>query len=238
MSFISKSEAVTPVTETLTITAPTGLTDGRVMVAALCSDSPIQSLTVPTGFTAVTGSPSSTTVDGQTVFVYTKVCSSESGDYAFTAPAADVRTVIGGIYVFDNQDASPPHRVVTASNNSSNASPWTGTTGSFGAGNTTGQCDVIFVMGSDVLSNVDVTHAAPSGYTLQSDIRNGFRNLGVSTKDAVASGFDGVLSGTGTAGGASAGWIVFTIALLNVSGGGASQWGAQLSNTWNRIVQV
>lgn len=79
-----------------TITAPSGITDGDLLVAVLHVGDPtsLPALTVtpPTGFTEITNSPSaSAKSDPYTIamHIYYKVASGESGNYTFTHTSAE-----------------------------------------------------------------------------------------------------------------------------------------------------
>jgi hypothetical protein len=77
-----------------TVTAPTGITNGDLLVALGINNQTSRTLTYPAGFTE-------RLLDNSTlnsVFVATKIASGESGDYAFTWSAANANTVAILVY--------------------------------------------------------------------------------------------------------------------------------------------
>lgn len=220
-----------------TITAATlgTIADGDILVAYAISDSTSDTVTWPSGFVAVTNSPITTsTTDGGRLHVATKKASGESGNYTITGSAS----IICGILRFSGRDGTGYlHRVKDTSQNTSTASPWTFTAAAFSS-NTSATCDIVFIASSDKNSaSSPVVYSTPSGFTTRVSMNSGFFAGVVHTKDAQASGYNGVESWTGTLAGDSADRAIFGIALMEPSGGGgASSWGAQLSDQLNRIV--
>lgn len=94
-----------------TITAPTGITNGDLLVAILHVGDPtaLPALTVspPAGWTEVTNSPSAMTDGSYTIalHIFYKVASSESGNYTFSHTAADTE---GYMYRLTGCDTSTP----------------------------------------------------------------------------------------------------------------------------------
>jgi hypothetical protein len=77
-----------------TVTAPTGIANGDLLVALGINNRASRTLTYPAGFTE-------RLLDNSTlnsVFVATKIASGESGDYAFTWSAANANTVAILVY--------------------------------------------------------------------------------------------------------------------------------------------
>jgi hypothetical protein len=221
MSFRSIS-TVAVLGNPISVPPPAGIVDGDILTAFAVSDDAAMTFTFPAGFTQVTGSPLTTTADGQRLAVATKKAASESGNYAISGVGAG--QLIGGIAAHSGRDATLfLHKVSSAVNNTLNASPWTITSAAFAAA-TTGVADILFIAGSDTNGN-SATHTPPSGFTERADISSGtFQNMTVATKDDAAAGETGVYSGTGTSSGTS-GWGVFAIALLQASGGGGGGTG-------------
>lgn len=214
MAFRSIETNSTTATD-LVVTKPAGVVSGDILVAFGVSDGEVGTYTWPTGFTEVTGSPVSTTADAQLLGVAIKVAGgSEPANYTITVSS---NTIIGGIAAFSGAVSTQPHRVSATTNNSANASPWTMTSAAFSS-STAVICDLVVIAGSDTLTSVDVVHSGPPGYNLQADIRSGFRNGMLSTKNSVATEETGVLSATGTLGGATAGWGIIAVALELTSG--------------------
>lgn len=95
-----------------TITAPTGIANGDVLVAVLfvghASALPLLTVTPPAGFTEVTNSPSGTADSDPyeiSIRVYRKAASGESGNYTFTHAAAETQ---GFMYRLTGVDTSTP----------------------------------------------------------------------------------------------------------------------------------
>lgn len=211
MAFRSISVNQTAAT-TLVVTPPAGIQDGDILVAFSVSDNAANTTTFPAGFTAVTGSPITlSSLDACRIACAIKIASSESGNYSLTSGT----TILGGVAAFSGRNPSvTPHQISNNKSDTGNASPWSITSAAYGS-NTTLECDIAFVATSDGLG-ADAVHAAPAGYTLDSDFTGGGANAiqGMfAHKDAVALGSSGVLTGTGTLAAAAAAWAVFSIAL-------------------------
>lgn len=95
-----------------TITAPTGITNGDLLVAVLfvghASALPLLTVTPPTGWTEVANSPSGVDAPDPyevSIRVYTKPASGESGDYTFTHAAAETQ---GYMYRLTGASTSTP----------------------------------------------------------------------------------------------------------------------------------
>jgi hypothetical protein len=151
--------------------------------------------------------------------VATRKASSEPSSYTLISNNG----TIGGVMAFSGEHATLYlHKISSGSSSASNASPWNITTGSFGGGNTTGTCDIVFIGASDITPANTTTHTAPSGFTKRDDIQDTsthFRTGFTATKDGAAAGETGAYTGVGTAGSTNAGWAGIAIALLNSSQG-------------------
>lgn len=206
---------------TITITKPDGVVEGDILVAfAVSDDNAASTFTWPTDFVELTGTPLTSSADAQTVGCAIKVAGgSEPASYDISNSG---NSIIGGIAAFSGcAITGVPHQSSVGSSSIANASPWSMATAAFGS-NTSEICDLIFIAGSDVTTNVDVTHtgpSAPGAFTVRADIRAGARNGMLSTLDSQAAGQSGALTGTGTAASASAGWNAIAIALENTGGG-------------------
>ena len=208
MAFRSIAVNETP-SSSLVVTKPAGVVSGDVLVAFALNDGNAANFSWPSGFTAVTGTPINTTFDGQQLGAAIKIAGgSEPANYTITAST----TIIGGIAAFSGGADPQPHRSSATSNDNGNASPWSITSAAFSS-NTSVTSDMVIVAGSDTTTSGNVAHSGPTGYTVQADIRSGFINAMLSTKDSVASGESGVQTATGTLAGASSAWAVFAIAL-------------------------
>lgn len=207
--------------QNLVITKPIGVVDGDILVVAVWSDNVGTTISEWSGFTEVTGSPLTSTLDGQRLFVGTKVAASEGSEYTFVGSSG----IIGFIAAFSDRDSTLYlHRIATGESSAANPTPWNLTTGAFSGGNTSGTCDIVFIGASDITPSAVTTHTEPSGFTKRVDIQNtggnSFYTGFLATKDDAASGETGVYTGTGTNGDTNSGWGAFALALLTSGGGG------------------
>lgn len=78
---------------TVTVTAPTGITDGDLLLLAVSQDNAGASdpFTPPSGFTSITGYDQQT---GVGLNIYYKIASSESGDYSITESNSNVTNAV------------------------------------------------------------------------------------------------------------------------------------------------
>jgi len=212
MAFRSISTNATPATS-LVVTPPSGIVDGDILVAWAQSDSSSGTCTFPAGFSVLTGTPLTTTIDGASFFCATKKAASESGNYTLTGSV----NIIGGVAAFSGRHATLYlHRSSVGSGNTFDASPWDLISAAFPTPVSVPDCDLIFIGGSDSNGVGTVVHTAPSGLTNRADINAGagtFFATFLASQNAVASGVTGAMTGVGTAAGAQAGYACVAIAL-------------------------
>lgn len=217
MPFRSESHNATPANPQ-TITAPAGIQNGDLLVAYVVADASTATdpPLFPAGFSEITGSPLTSTADGQRLYVATKKANNEVGNYTLGAAAGDGLSTIGGILCFSNiASVSFVHRVATGSSSTANASPWTITSGSYVGGNTAALCDLLWISASDENGVPPTSTSTPTGFTSRADFNDGgFLNLQAFTKDSIAAGDTGVYTSTVTDVGHTGGWGVFVLALL------------------------
>lgn len=212
MAFRSISSNNVP-SSTLSVTPPAGIQNGDVLVMWTTSDDSAGTLTFPAGFTKLTGSPRSSTIDGMTLEAAWKIAASESGSYQVSSSTP----VIGAVACFSGIDTGTlPYRQSNGQSSVNNDSPWSMTTAAFSS-NTDVTCDLVFIGASDGPGTP--VHSGPSGYTIRADIASGIIAGALSSQDAVASGVTGADSMIGTDAGHAAGWGAFHIALKNSGGG-------------------
>lgn len=201
----------------LQVTPPAGLADGDILVAWKILDATSDTITWPTGFVALTGTPLTTSVtDGGMLFVAAKRAASESGNYVLDTANGG----IGGVAAFSGIDATTMFDVTpqVGTLTTGTASPWTSSLS--GVTTLNGGCDLIFIVNDDVNGAVDVTHTTPSGFTSRADLNsttNAFLNTAFFTAVQSAAGATGVISCTGTAAGQAADRAMVLIALRNAS---------------------
>lgn len=164
-------------------------------------------------WTQLAGSPASTSIDGQELAVFIqRAGASEPASYSLDSSNSG----IGGIITIRGVDATTALdvAVTVALSNSANASPWN--IDAAGLTTVTGDSLLVMIAGDDVTSSAAVTHTAPASpgtWTKQTEGNSGFLNYGVFTAPKPAAGATGTVTAVGTAGGASAGWATFLIAL-------------------------
>lgn len=197
----------------LVVTAPSGITDGDILVAWSLNDATSGATTWPAGFTEDTAvSPILLTSFDACTFRYAmKVASGESGNYTITGASS----IIGGVAAFSGRVASTtPHRSSAAKSDTGNSSPFNINSASFSS-NTTSGADIFLIAVADG-ATANVTFGAPAGYNLDADISEASpftRQFMFAHKDGVGSGDSGAHTSTGT--GATAAWGVFAVALAD-----------------------
>lgn len=196
----------------LSVTKPSGVVSGDYLIAFKVIDNVGDTFTV-TGFSHITGSPVSTTIDNQQLAVLVRKADGTEGA-SFSLDSSN--NGIGGVIAFSGIDPTTQLDVTPSvnSSNASNASPWTIT--ATGVTTSTNNCDLVIIAGDDITATGDVTHSTPSGFTNQADLNEGFKNVVVFTGTAGAAGATGNKTFTGT-GGAGSGWAVFLLALRVVA---------------------
>lgn len=227
MAFRSHSYNQAPSTS-LSITPPSGIVDGDVLVAFGVVDSPSEAISLPDGFTALvvtsgTNSPLSMTHDGGRIAAGIKLASGESGNYTMTSDGAGVA---GGILCFSGRTSATPTASTGATTGGTSASsPWnidaTGLTAAAGD-------DLVFIAHSDHnnTSPNTVSFTPPSGFTSPGAFGApgsggaAFYDAQIAYKENVSAGATGTITGVGTLAGATAARGVFLIALPGTPTGG------------------
>lgn len=221
----------------LVVTAPAGVATNDVVVGGCTRDGGTGTITLPTGFTQLASSPLASTLDGEIGAAGYKV---ESGtppaNYTFTFSVAnDCVAALSAHSSIDN--ATPLNQSSGAANSSSNASPMNVNATGF---TTTQTCDLIYLCMPDWnTSGTARSYTAPTGFTLrQSDASTNFSTMALCTRDAVAAGATGTITGVATSAGNSGGWMTFLIALYstvvpapNITGGTANPVQSSAGNT-------
>lgn len=180
------------------------------------------------GFTSFTGLEvvlSSATSDGGSFWAGWAEAASESGNYSIVNANGIVMN--GGVLCMTGKAATAfINQQILATQQTSQASPWTMTAGNYAAP-TDATCDEVMIGFSDNgPPGGAVSHTTPSGSgwnmragaTGMSD--GAFVNGFVATRDGVAAGATGGNSSVGTLAATSAGWSVLLVAIKQASGGG------------------
>lgn len=219
MAYRSSSTNAVPALS-CSVTPPAGIVDGDILIGWLSSDSAVTgSVALPAGFTAFTGLPVSSDLDGMAFTAGYKKAASESGNYVFT----DTHNIVAGVICMSGEDASLylHKQSIGSAGAPGDPTQWDIISAAF-ASNTTGTCDIVFIGVSD--SNVStavqaMTQTEPAGLTKRATIDNGTFFTGfVATKDGAASGETGAYTAHGDQVGATAGFACAAVALLNAAG--------------------
>jgi hypothetical protein len=127
ITWVSSSNTTYASRTNTTVTAPSGITDGDVMLALMLTGAAPEApdFTEPAGWTLI-GSRSDVTAGGFNVEmgVYIKVASGESGDYTWTHSSASSQ---GAIAVFRGVDTTTPQDATSTLNSASGATQSTTT---------------------------------------------------------------------------------------------------------------
>jgi len=226
MAFRSVASNVTAASS-LVVTKPAGAVQDDILIACKVIDNTGDTITWPTGFVGLTGTPITTSsVDGQQFWVAYKIAGgSEPANYTLQT----ANNGIGFIAAYSGRDpVSPIDRQNVNNSGSGAASPWTVSITPGSVTNT--GCDLIVIWGDDVNGGVDVTHTMPSvpgTFTSRADLNGAgaanFMNCVIGDlENWGSSGAPGVIAGVGTSAGRTADWAVAFIALKPAAGGGAA----------------
>jgi len=167
-------------TSTITVTAPSGIQDGDVLVAVAFHRATGNTVTaVPIGFIRQFAD----TASNNSEYVWTKVANSESGNYTFTISTSGGGTASIGILVFRN--ASPQlwfGSITKANSNTSTGATFSPT------------IDGILVGAFGTEANTPTISTPPSGMTLRQSDLNATASLALYTKDPSVAGATGALT--------------------------------------------
>ena len=222
MAYVSQSTSNGAVT--MTVTPPSSIVDGNTLVAFACTDSQSESISPPSGFSVPDGNGLlNCTADGMTLWVWSKIAASESGNYVFTTA---VQEMYGGVLNFSGRDGTTPiHR--SSRNIQNTAQTLSGGTNvasaAFSSNTTIAGCDMCLIVGIDVTSGGQPTYTGPTNFTKRTDQTDtGFINVASFTRDNVGTGQAGTDSVSVSRGSGTAGWAAFMIAIAPSGGGGSS----------------
>lgn len=152
----------------LTISKPSGVVDGDLMVAFIgCTGSAV-TITPPAGWTAIRNDTDTSTINERSFW---KIASSEGASYDFTFSAST--NCLGSIHRITGHDATTP---IDASGGQTNASSLSVTAPTI----TTATANTLLLFASVITSNGggSATSTAPGGMTEVADFdNNGFGNL-------------------------------------------------------------
>lgn len=199
--------------------APAGFVANDILILVLSSDANSSTASPPSGFTQL-AKDTWTTPDGQVAVIWWKRAVG-SDSLTVTGMISNASKLLRCFAWSGRHTTNPPVISTSALNQSSNASPTTLTAN----GVTALSGDDLFWLGAlDVtVASATNTFIQPTGYTSQGssvDTADNFDVIAAATKDNVAAGATGTVSGTLTHSG-SAGWDAYVIRIPS-AGGGAS----------------
>jgi hypothetical protein len=190
---------------------------GDIEVGAAITDSAGDTCTLPTGWTAVTGTPLQSTADGMTLFAFSRKSSAESS-VVYDA----THDSIGNAASFDGRDQTTWLDVtpVTFANSAN------GTTMDINITPATDGCDLVFVAAlDDGNSNSTFTFTTTAGttgaWTTRVDQNNGFLNLAIGTCTQVTAGAITARCTTSDSGGRCG--VLFALRPAAGGGGGSTR---------------
>jgi hypothetical protein len=95
----------------LTITKPTGVVAGDIMIASFAEINSLTAPTAPAGWTSIDGRSLAGTTNRYASIFYKVAGGSEGANYTFTVPIGSTITVIGAIVAFSGVDGTTPFDV-------------------------------------------------------------------------------------------------------------------------------
>lgn len=230
MPFRSVSKVDTPTTNPAPA-KPTGVVAGDFLIA-LCVLDTTNTITLPTGFTAFTGSPVSMgSPDGLTCAAGWKIAGgSEPSTYPFTTAGSNAIAAIAAWSGIDN--TTPIHKQATVKTvTTAPTSPISMAPNAYAA--TTLTCDLVTLFGVDSTSSRDWVITPPAGNTVRWDnITADFFEGGICSEDSIAAGATTAGTPVATSSGGAAGYTIFNVALANASGGGTTLTPSAAVSTW------
>ena len=203
-----------------TVPVPASAATDDIAIVALNIDGTGHGTITVTDFTQLDSTITVATPDGHTQAIfYKRLTAADSGNYAFSWTNSN--DWIAECALFSGRNTTnPPVASTGATNSSSNTSPV-----SVGANGVTALTDddLIWIGGLDGSGlAVSAGCAPPTDFTERQDVNDTTRawcNLSIATRDAVAAGATGTITGTYTMDGGTAGWLAFLVRIPVVSAG-------------------
>lgn len=193
----------------LSVAVPAGAAANDIGIISVTIDDVDATMTV-TGFTAL-GTVSHPTLDGQSTGIFWKrLTGADSGNYTGTFGMAGVTNswIVEAVLLSGRHLTDPPVHT-QATNSTGNTSPV-----SINATTITALLndDLIWIGSPDVsVSGAANVFTQPTGYTTLESAENAFSNLYTASKEAVAAGATGTVTGTITLTSGTSGWSAFLI---------------------------
>lgn len=199
------------------VAVPSGVAIGDIVILVATIDASAANFQAgdwPTGFTEL--QEADVTTDGHSAAIgWKRLTAADSGSYTFGNVGASADW-IAQAYAFSGRHATNPPVATVNVQNTGQTSPNTVT--ATGVTAVEGD-DLLWVSAPDVTGSGDGTgHTAPTDFTEREDAENLWSNLSGATRDDVAAGATGNISGTFTHNN-TAGWAAF---LVRIPEGGAA----------------
>jgi hypothetical protein len=200
-----------------TVATPPNIKEGDILVYAISIDTASSTVTWPTNFNEVSGSPTTSSYDGQRLHVATKKATGlETGNLVAVKSGSDRHHAFITAYRGMDQTSWIDGSLGTVSSSSGNASPQSPAAGSV---TTTINGDIILYIATlDAGTNPsNASWTPPSGFTERIDITAEFNDITIADKVQTTAGATGTAAGTVTFSG-NAGYIAFQLALKKAGG--------------------
>lgn len=213
----SNSASASTSVNTITVSAPTGTATGDVMVGSASTDQASETVTLPTGFTALPSSTQSSTLDGATMACATKAeTGTPPASYVFSFGA--FTSVAAVVAAYTGRDTTTPvHKSAGTASSTGGTSPRSMAITSVTT--TLAGCDFVYLGSADWNGTAATGYAPPTNYTERADvISGGFASITLDDWENQAATSGGTVTGTASASSGSAGFMAFWIALAPSGG--------------------
>lgn len=221
MAYRSANSGSTTSADSINVSAPSGLSTDDVVVVSCSQDTNGGTITLPTGVTHFTGSPSTIGSGDSQRFAagYKAETGTPPASYTFSTTGSQAKSC--GVMAFSGTDTSDPIDAQSLNTDTtSEASPKTIDLTAITVGGDS--YDVLAYYAVDWDSTNAETHAPPSGWTERIDIHSGgFAGLGAATT-TLNSGDTGALTAQGTCASSSGGAFGLLVSLKPASGGSSA----------------
>lgn len=207
---------------TPSVAVPAGVQTNDIIILVCTQDGTtavFQPADYPTGFTELF--QVTLTLDGQVVAVaWKRTTGADSGSYTFGDIGVGTGLWICQAVAFSGRDTGNPPVGTQATSNAANTSPVsinaTGVTALLGD-------DLCWISAPDVTVDLSGTgHTAPASFIEREDDELSFDNLSIATRDNVAAGATGTVTGTFTMTSGTSGWAAYLIRIPAAGGGAPS----------------
>lgn len=207
---------------TFNITKPTGTVDGDLMRVGICSDGSATggTVTAPSGWTEIGGSPVHPTHDGQWLHVWEKIASGEGASWSWTVNVSTGNDVTWGCITHTGQDSTYQDVApVTTNNSGSNASVVSVSLS--GVNTLNDNCMIVWMGIGDPDTSNSGTFTEPASFTAGVNLYSNFAPLVICDWIQSTHGNTGSLAGSLTFASGAAGFGGMVIAIRPLAGAAA-----------------